>query len=145
MSGYADPFAQLRNGEADLLVTWLPVEEPDLTMGPVLFAEPRVLAVAVDNVLAKRSTTSLEAVSDYQHVAAERAPAHWFDHFVPELTPKGRTIERTQFVNAVDDIFVQISMGNAVCLFPVHMTRYYPRPDIVYVPVTDMKALLHNA
>ncbi|GAA1277558.1 hypothetical protein Psi02_78710 [Planotetraspora silvatica] len=53
MSGYADPFAQLRNGEADILVTWLPVEEPDLTVGPLLFAEPRVLAVAADAPLAK--------------------------------------------------------------------------------------------
>ncbi|MGN9846378.1 LysR family transcriptional regulator [Nonomuraea sp. H19] len=141
MSGYADPFAQLRNGEADILVTWLPVEEPDLTVGPLLFAEPRVLAVAADNALAKWSTASLEAVSDYQHVVIEPVPDNWFDRYVPELTPKGRSIDRTTLVHNVEDIFMHTAMGDAVSLFPVHVTRYFPRPGIVYLPVTDMEAL----
>ncbi|MGI5493563.1 LysR family transcriptional regulator [Microtetraspora malaysiensis] len=141
MSGYADPFAQLRNGEADILVTWLPVEEPDLTVGPLLFAEPRVLAVAADNALAKRSTTSLEAVSDYQHVTIEQAPDYWFDRYIPKLTLKGRSIDRTDLVDNVEDIFVHTAMGDAVSFFPMHVTWYYPRPDIVYLPVTDMEAL----
>lgn len=34
VSAYRDPFAQLRNGDVDILVTWLPIEEPDLTGGP---------------------------------------------------------------------------------------------------------------
>ncbi|GAA0413395.1 LysR family transcriptional regulator [Microbispora corallina] len=141
MAELTDPFAQLRNGETDILVTWFPVEEPDLTTGPLLFAEPRVLAVAADNALARRSTTSLEAVGDYQHVAIRPAPDHWFRHYVPDLTPKGRSIDRTAFVETVDDIFLHTAVGEAVALFPLHVTWYYPRPDIVYVPVTDMEAL----
>jgi DNA-binding transcriptional LysR family regulator len=141
MSGYADPFAQLRNEQADILVTWLPVEEPDLTVGPLLFAQPRVLAVAADNALAKWSTTSLEAVSDYQHVAIEPVPDYWFGHYIPQLTPKGRSIDRTDLVDTLEDIFIHTAMGDAVSLFPAHMTWYYPRPDIVYRPVTDMEAL----
>ncbi|MEW9533376.1 LysR family transcriptional regulator [Microbispora sp. NPDC049125] len=141
MSAYADPFAQLRNREADILVTWLPVEEPDLTVGPLLFAEPRVLAVAVDHVLAKRSSASLEAVSDYQHVATESVPDYWFDRYLPELTPKGRRIHRADLVGNIEDIFMHTAMGETVSLFPVHVSWYYPRPDIVYLPVTDMDAL----
>ncbi|MFI7129308.1 LysR family transcriptional regulator [Nonomuraea sp. NPDC050153] len=45
-ASFVDPFAGLRRGDLDMLVCWLPVEEPDLTVGPVLFADPRVLAVA---------------------------------------------------------------------------------------------------
>ncbi|MGW0486079.1 LysR family transcriptional regulator [Nonomuraea sp. NPDC003214] len=141
MARYANPFAQLRNGEVDVLVTWLPVEEPDLIVGPVLFAEPRVLAVAADDVLAGRSTTSLEAVGDYRHVTMEQAPQYWFDHYVPQLTARGRSIERTDLVDNIEDIFMHTTMGDAVSLFPVHVSRYYPRPDIVYLPVTDMKPL----
>lgn len=141
MSGYADPFAQLRGGEADVLVTWFPVEEPDLTVGPLLFAEPRVLAVAADHALAKRSSVSLEAISDYQHVVAESVPGYWFDRYIPELTPKGRPIDRTEPVSNIEDIFMHTAMGNAVSLFPVHVSRYYSRPDIVYLPVRDMDAL----
>ncbi|MEV6029670.1 LysR family transcriptional regulator [Nonomuraea sp. NPDC052116] len=141
MSSFADPFAQLRNGEADVLVTWLPVEEPDLTVGPLLFAEPRVLSVAADNALAKRSTTSLEAISDYQHVTIGPAPDHWFDHYIPKLTPKGRSIDRMGHVDTIEDVFLLTAMGDTVCLFPTHVTWYYPRPGIVYLPVTDMEAL----
>ncbi|MFC4010698.1 LysR family transcriptional regulator [Nonomuraea purpurea] len=141
MSGYADPFAQLRNGEADILVTWLPVEEPDLTVGPLLFAEPRVLAVAAGHALAKWATISLEAVGDYRHVGVEQVPGEWFDHYVPEFTPKGRSIDRTDLVDNIEDIFMHTALGDSVSLFPVHVSRYYPRPDMVYLPVPDMEAL----
>lgn len=76
MSGYTNPFGQLRDGEADVLVTWAPVGEPGLTAGRVLFAEPRVLAVAAGDALAKRSTTSLEAVGDYRHITVEDILMH---------------------------------------------------------------------
>ncbi|MEU4228513.1 LysR family transcriptional regulator [Nonomuraea sp. NPDC026600] len=141
MSPYGDPFAQLRNGEADILVTWLPVEEPDLTVGPLLFAEPRVLAVAGDHALTGRSSISLEAVSDFQHVAIESAPGYWFDHYAPGLTPKGRAIDRTAKVDNLEEVFMATVLGEAVTLFPAHVTWYYPRPDIVYLPVNDMDAL----
>ncbi|MER5645280.1 LysR family transcriptional regulator [Streptosporangium sp. NPDC002524] len=141
MSGYADPFAQLRDGEADILVTWLPVEEPDLTVGPLLFAEPRVLAVAADDALAKRSSVSLEAIGDRRHISVEPVPGYWFDRYVPEFTPKGRPIDRAAPVGNLEDIFVHTAMGDAVSLFPVHVSWYYSRPDIVYLPVRDMEAL----
>ncbi|WP_043623650.1 LysR family transcriptional regulator [Nonomuraea candida] len=141
MSSYSDPFAQLRDGEADVLVTWPPGEEPDLTVGPLLCAEPRVLAVAADNPLAKRSTVRLDALGDHRHVAVEPAPDEWFNRYVPELTPKGRVIERGTVVHRVEDIFIHTAMGETVSLFPAHMTRYYPQPGIVYLPVTDMEAL----
>ncbi|MFF5209319.1 LysR substrate-binding domain-containing protein [Streptosporangium sp. NPDC000396] len=140
-SPFQDPFAQLRNGEVDILVTWLPVEEPDLTMGPLLFADPRVLAVADDHALTRWSSVSLEAVSDFRHVMADPAPGYWKDRYVPEFTPKGRSIDRTAVVNSLQDIFMHTALGETVTLFPVHVTRYFPRPDIAYLPVNDMDAL----
>ncbi|WP_262495965.1 LysR family transcriptional regulator [Nonomuraea sp. SYSU D8015] len=71
---FADPFAGLRRGEIDVLVTWLPVEEADLTVGPVLFEEPRVLAVSRDHELTGYSSVSVEMVGDFQHVGIESAP-----------------------------------------------------------------------
>ncbi|TMR99987.1 LysR family transcriptional regulator [Nonomuraea basaltis] len=141
MSGYQDPFAQLRKGEVDILVTWLPVEEPDLTVGPLLFAERRVLAVAGDHALTRWSSVSLEAISDFQHVVIESVPGYWFDHFVPKLTPKGRLIDRTANVDNLEEVFMHTVLGEAVTLFPVHVSWYFPRPDVAYLPVKDMDAL----
>ncbi|GAA4596236.1 LysR family transcriptional regulator [Planotetraspora phitsanulokensis] len=138
---FTDPFAQLRNGDVDILVTWLPVEEPDLTMGPLLFADRRVLAVSNEHVLARRSTASVEAVSDYQHLSVDAVPGYWFDRYVPERTPGGRLIERGAHVNNIEDIFLHTVLGETVTLFPVHVARYFPRPDILYLPVRDMEAL----
>ncbi|MEU4701416.1 LysR substrate-binding domain-containing protein [Nonomuraea dietziae] len=57
---FVEPFRGLRRGEIDMLVTWLPVQEPDLVVGPTMFAERRVLAVSVDHELAGRTSASVE-------------------------------------------------------------------------------------
>ncbi|MEQ4724665.1 LysR family transcriptional regulator [Nonomuraea sp. B19D2] len=138
---FDDLFGGLRRGEIDVLVAWLPVEEPDLTVGPMLFAESRVLAVAAGHELAGRTSVSLEVVSDFQHIDVEVRPDYWWDGFVPSHTRRGRAIERGPLVRNTDEVFTRISMGEVVTLFPEHMARYAVRPDIVYLPVRDMPAL----
>ncbi|WP_435192829.1 LysR family transcriptional regulator substrate-binding protein [Nonomuraea sp. bgisy094] len=66
-ASFVDPFAGLRRGDLDMLVCWLPVEEPDPTVGPALFADPRVLAVAAGHELTRRTSVSLEMLVDFQH------------------------------------------------------------------------------
>ncbi|MEV0151319.1 LysR substrate-binding domain-containing protein [Nonomuraea sp. NPDC050733] len=87
-------FAALRRGDIDVLVSWLPIDEPDLTVGPVLFAEQRVLAVATDHQLVARASVSLEMISDFQHPNSDTGPGYWFDAYIPRLTRRGRQIER---------------------------------------------------
>lgn len=141
---FVDPFAALRNGELDVLVTWLPVEEPDLTVGPILFAEPRVLAVPIEHELTRRTSISLEQVSDFQHVHAASTPDYWYESYVPSHTRGGRVIERGPLVRTLDEILTLTSVGEVVTVFPSHMTRYGVRPDVVYLPVRDMGALAYG-
>ncbi|GLI01445.1 LysR family transcriptional regulator [Phytohabitans aurantiacus] len=140
-ASFVDPFAALRNGELDILVTWLPVEEPDLTVGPILFAEPRVLAVAADHELTRRTSVSLEQIGDFQHVNLPAAPEYWLDGYLPSHTRDGRVIERGPLVRSVEEILMLTSVREVVTLFPSHMRRYAARPDIAYVPVRDLGAL----
>ncbi|MFI9330097.1 LysR family transcriptional regulator [Kitasatospora sp. NPDC052868] len=144
MSAYADPFGQLRNGEADILVTWPAVHEPDLTVGPTLFSEPRALAVDHGHPLARWSTVTLEEMSDFQHVSVNPSPDYWMDHYVPQHTPQGRFIDRGAVVNNIEEIFMTVGMQDAVALFPVHVARYYPRPDIAYLPVKGLELLSYS-
>lgn len=138
---FVDPFAMLRSGELDALVAWLPVDEPDLTVGPTLFAEPRVLAVPTDHELARRSSISLEAVSHFQHGNVTSAPSYWYDAYAPTHTRAGSLIQRGPTVRTVEEVLTLTSVGEVVTFFPRHMTRYSVRPDIAYVPVRDMSAL----
>ncbi|GAA3624445.1 LysR family transcriptional regulator [Nonomuraea rosea] len=138
---FSDAFAALRRGDVDVLIVWLPVEEPDLTVGPVLFAEPRVLAVAVDHELAQRTSVSLEMVADFQHPQTDIGPGYWFDAYAPPQSRRGRPIERGPSVRSTEEAITLTSMAEIVTLFPAHMTRYWVRPDIAYRPVTDIGAL----
>ncbi|MEU8246907.1 LysR family transcriptional regulator [Nonomuraea sp. NPDC048916] len=140
-ASFVDPFAGLRRGDLDILVCWLPVEEPDLTVGPVLFTEPRVLAVAAEHELTRRGSVSLEMLADFQHANSPASPDYWADGYVPSHTRSGRRIERGPLVRNTEEVLTLASTGELVNLFPAHMRRYWSRPDIAYLPVSDIDAL----
>ncbi|MGW4640577.1 LysR family transcriptional regulator [Sphaerisporangium sp. NPDC004334] len=140
-ASFVDPFAGLRRGDLDILICWLPVEEPDLTVGPVLFADPRVVAVSTDHELTRRTSVSLEMLADFQHTDAPSRPDYWADSFIPSHTRKGHRIERGLLVHNTEEILALASTGDLVNLFPAHMTRFWNRPDIAYLPVSDIDAL----
>ncbi|MEV7025033.1 LysR substrate-binding domain-containing protein [Kitasatospora sp. NPDC093558] len=137
-AGFADPFGMLRRGEIDVLVAWLPVREDDLTEGPVLFTDPRMLAVAVDHELATRTFASVEMLADFPHPDAPQLPDYWFDIYLPPQTPCGHTIERGPRVATTDEIFTLVSNGEVVQINPSHTPRYWGRPDVLWLPFNDL-------
>ncbi len=138
---YVDPFGRLRDNDMDVLVTWLPVEEPDLTVGPVLCTDPRVLAVTADHELAERTSVHLEVFADFQHATAPSMPDYWEDSYLPFQTPQGRPIERGRVVNRAEELINQVGMGEIVHCFPGHVTRYWGMSNILWIPVTDLAPL----
>jgi DNA-binding transcriptional LysR family regulator len=87
-----DPLAGLLGGEVDLMACWLPVEQPDLVVGPVLTREPRVLAVARDHPLADRASISIEELADHRVPRFEGWPRELHEVLFPSKTPSGRPI-----------------------------------------------------
>ncbi|MEV4067225.1 LysR family transcriptional regulator [Nonomuraea dietziae] len=138
---FVEPFRGLRRGEIDMLVTWLPVQEPDLVVGPTMFAERRVLAVSIDHELAGRTSASVEMLGDFQVAHGKPLPDYWAESYTPWHTPRGNIIERSAELENVDDIFTLVSVGEIVNVFPVHASRYWNRPDIGWLPIHDMAAL----
>ena len=55
-----DPYSLLRGGDIDVLVSYLVVDEPDLTAGPVIEYRDREVAVARCHRLAARESVSIE-------------------------------------------------------------------------------------
>ncbi|UCM89676.1 LysR family transcriptional regulator [Streptomyces marincola] len=140
-ASYIDPIARLRAGEMDVLVAWLPVEEPDLTVGPALFHDPRVLAVCADHELAERSTVSLETLADFPHATAPQMPDYWEDAYLPFHTPRGRPVERVNSVTAPDELINLVGTGEIVHPFPTHVTQYWAMTHIRWLAIPDMPAL----
>ncbi|MFE9662546.1 LysR substrate-binding domain-containing protein [Streptomyces sp. NPDC005955] len=132
------PFEPLRSGEVDVMVSWLPVEEPDLTVGPVLFTEPRVMVVSPDHELADRRSVSAEAFGDHGVLKGpDNLPDYWEDAFSPFRTPRGRPIERHIVVPNLDNLFTIVSTSQVTHVLGAHVLRFHVRPDIVYLPVHD--------
>lgn len=92
---FSNPFGALRAGEVDAVTTWLPVREPDLTVGVVLREEPLHLVVAADHPLARQESVSMEVLGD--HIVPRlngSIPSYWETAVLPARTPAGRPVRR---------------------------------------------------
>jgi DNA-binding transcriptional LysR family regulator len=138
---YVDTFAGLRTGDMDVLVAWLPVEEPDLTVGPVLFTDRRILAVSIDNELAGRSSVSMEVLPDFPQATAPRMLDYWEDAYLPFHTPNGYTIDRSRVVTNSVELITLVSNDEIIHPFPAHVTMYWSMPHVRWLPIPDMPPL----
>lgn len=134
--GFGDPFGPLRTGEVDLQILWLPVREPDLTVGPVVYIEPVVLAVGAAHRLAERQSVSYEVLAD-EVVMGGAKPDYWREGLIPRRTPSGRPIPLGPSVTSLADMLPLLSNCEAVSMAFAHGTRYFARPDIAYIPIHD--------
>lgn len=134
-----DLLGPLRRGEVDMLVARLPIREPDLTVGPVLGHEPRVLAVALDHPLAGRVSVRIEDIAgETVFRLANTAPSYWRDHQVPLVTPAGRTLRLGQEVRTCQEILSLTAAGQGVAPLAESVARYYAQPDVAFVPIRDL-------
>lgn len=141
---FSNPFGALRADELDVLVSWLPIEEPDLVIGPVLYEEPYMLLVAADNPLAQQDSASYEDLADYGVFGpgaapdpADQAPEYWMASAVPFTSPSGRAIERTAQADTFQDLIMLVAAGKAITPVHAHASRYYSRPDVAYIPMPE--------
>ena len=88
-----DQLDWLRRGDADCLAMRLPLNAPDLVLGPVLSREKRVLLVAKDHPLATRRSIRYDDVADYGVSAAlPTLPTEMMDALIPPVTPSGKRL-----------------------------------------------------
>lgn len=104
----------LRSGEADLGLTTLPVGEPGIATGPVLVREARMLAVPLEHPFSRRVGIT---VSDLSRV---------------DVVEQSGTLDET---------LTLVGAAQGTFLTGAHTRRYYARPDIAYVPVSDAPPL----
>ncbi|MFF1275094.1 LysR family transcriptional regulator [Streptomyces marokkonensis] len=133
-----DPFRQLRSGEVDLALIWLPVREPDLTVGPVLRARPLVLLVGACHPLARRSSVRMEDLGDCTVLMPSGpVPDYWYEALVPIRTPGGRPVPRGPRVATWQEGLAAVARGQFVTPVQAEAALYYRWPDLVYLPIQD--------
>ncbi|MFE5678298.1 LysR family transcriptional regulator [Streptomyces erythrochromogenes] len=137
-SRLSDPFGLIRANEVDAQILWLPVQETDLIVGPVVMTERRVLAVPADSELAGLDSVTWEQLDD--HPVADLgspAPPYWVEALTPRRTPNGRLVKRGPTARTLQEVLALVADGKVVSPLPQHSTRYFPYPGIAYVPLRD--------
>jgi DNA-binding transcriptional LysR family regulator len=139
-----DPFRALREGNVEVVATWLPLRQPDLVVGPVLAKEPRVLTVARDHPLADLDSVDVEVLAAYPVVRFDNWPEEMHEAVVPSRTPGGRPTAGTRIPageRAILEITVRIARGELVHPTVASAPTYMGELDLVFVPITGMPPL----
>ncbi|RJL36158.1 LysR family transcriptional regulator [Bailinhaonella thermotolerans] len=134
----SDRYGPLRRGELDLQVVELPVEEPDLTVGPVLLRDATVLAVSASHRLAGRASVSIEDLAGENLLVTGDMPGYFRAHHMPGRTPSGRPIPHSTTTRYWQELLALVAAGEGVTISAAQGARYYPRPNLVYVPFHDV-------
>lgn len=136
----------LRQGDVDVMASWLPIGDRTLVIGPTLATEPRVLAVSANHALAGRSAVSLEDIGDHRVLRLRGLPREMHEAWVPSRTPSGRRIpsERVDpdtLGDSIIDVGYLVASGRIVHPTVPSAAMAWDMFDIVYVPISDMPPL----
>ena len=133
----ADLFGPLRRHEVDAMCVRLPLRQLDLTIGPVLSVEPRVLLVGRKHELATRAEASLEVLADHALVDVRGLPPELAEDLLPSRTPAGRVIPRGPVLENMAEVQLAVATGMAVYPTGRSTPQFRGHPEIVSVPLTD--------
>jgi DNA-binding transcriptional LysR family regulator len=130
----ADAVPWLLSGEVDVLLTCFLSQRDDLVAGPTLVTEARMLAVPSGHPFAGRESVSAEDLAGFTLLQTPDAPT---DPSLSYSSQSERSVDHGPVAGSFQEILTLVGAGQG--LFPVgaHFRRYYPRPDVAYVPLRD--------
>ncbi|MEU1362763.1 LysR family transcriptional regulator [Micromonospora zamorensis] len=126
----------LLDGSTDVLIASFPFD--GMATGPALLSEGRALAVAAGHPLSRERSVSLEVLADHPVVQYPAVTAVEFKRDrTPERTPAGRPVPKGPAGNTFSEMLSLVALGRGILPVGEHTRRYYPRPDVAYVPIHD--------
>jgi DNA-binding transcriptional LysR family regulator len=132
-----DQFDWLRHDDLDLLAMRLPVSEPDVTIGPILSREPRIVVVATEHPLARRESVCVEDLADCSLPYSSKLPREMMDAFIPPRTPSGRALHRVEDPT-LSDAMVRVATGELVHMTVRSFLDHFRNPGVVGIPIRDL-------
>jgi DNA-binding transcriptional LysR family regulator len=143
-----DQAQTVREGRADAGLLLVPFDDRGLDHEP-LVSEPFLVAIAATDPLAARPCLRLADLAGRSlpgGFPADQGPTpmlHGYagarDH---QPSPAGNRTSPASSAHSDSDlpeIFRLVELGSIVCFFPASVTLRYPRPEIAYLPVTDLE------
>jgi DNA-binding transcriptional LysR family regulator len=130
----------LRSDLCDVAFVWLPADSSGLTMETVA-VEERYAGLPAVHALASSSEISVNDLNDEPIMWTRRAPRFWVDWWAVNPRPDGSEPVWGPENDNVEEMLEQVAAGVAYCIVPRSMTEFYPRPDLTWVPITDIDPL----
>jgi DNA-binding transcriptional LysR family regulator len=132
-----DQVEVLQDGRADVAFVHLPVEEEGLELVAVR-AEPRLVALPADHRLAGRPELGIGELADLPVVRQRGAHPTWEAFHNVDPRPDGRHPRPGPSVENIEEKLEVVASGVAIAFLPASAAAMYGRPEVVYVPVTDI-------
>jgi DNA-binding transcriptional LysR family regulator len=132
-----DPFGLLRAREVDVALLWLPVEEHDLTVGPVAFTEPIVLAVGPASPLATRSSVSLTELAEHAVLPSGLPIPDYWESAVNPVPATGSGAATSPTTHTREEVLWAVTSGDGVAFACAQGIKYLERADVTYVPIDE--------
>lgn len=129
---FADPFGAVRHGDVDTAIVLLPVEEPDLVLGPLFSRQQQTVAVSVRHPFAGRESLRADELAGMPLISATApAPAYWRAAQAPPSTGTAPAPE----VRTLQEGLTLVAAERGAMLLCRPTAEYHGRRDVVFVPV----------
>ncbi|GAA3697488.1 LysR family transcriptional regulator [Nonomuraea antimicrobica] len=136
-----DGLDRLRRREADVMIAWQPMGQADMTVGPVVSRQSRVLLVRRDHHLVRRGYAIVEDLAECDLPDGGGVPTATLDAFMPPTTPSGRPIRRRYAQTTLTEAVWRIAMGLMAHPTVETSPQFYDHPDIVALPLQGLPPL----
>jgi len=135
---WSDPTAGLAAAEVPVALLRLPFPDQDRYGVLPLLTESRCAALSSAHPLAGRAEVEFAEIVDEPVVIGASLKGVWRDHWLAVSERDGREARIGAVAERPDEFLDAIAAGQGLALVPESVARLYPRPGLVYVPVTGV-------
>jgi DNA-binding transcriptional LysR family regulator len=134
---FTELIAGVRERRADVAFLYLPLDEPDLEITPLL-AEPRVVVMPCGHRLASRKTLSPADLDGEVFVKQPPpVPDEWCDFWMLVDDLGHRPPASPHMGSNLEEWLHLIGRGEGIDTAPAVIARYYSWPEVAFVPLVD--------
>jgi DNA-binding transcriptional LysR family regulator len=130
----------LRDGRCDVAFLWLPNATTGLHVEEVA-QERRHAGLPAGHRLAGRAEVSVLELREEPLMWTRRAPRSWVDWWAVNPRPDGSEPVWGPENENVEEMLEQVAAGMGVCIGPATMAARHARPDLAWVPLSDVEPL----
>jgi len=136
---WGDPSCGLRSGATDIAFVRPPIDCPDLQT-ETLFVEPRAIGVESSHPLAGSRSVKLRDLSGERIMAPNTDDARWTEFWTLRDTDLDEALlpQVNRAVGSMEEELEIVSAGLAITVTALSMSRFTPRPSIVFRPISDI-------